>query len=175
MSISRLGMVAALMLLSTSSAAAQAARVAYVNTNQVLAEYAPAQEARQALEGARLEAESELQLLDRGLRAAVEEYQQQAMTMTPEARQARELELQNQQQALQNRTQELDIQFTERQSELLQPVMERVTAVIEEIRVEGSYALILDSASQAILAGDPALDLTQEVLTRLQADPSPGG
>ena len=175
MSISRLGMVAALMLLSTSSAAAQAARVAYVNTNQVLAEYAPAQEARQALESARLEAQSELQLLDRGLQAAVGEYQQQAMTMTPEARQARELELQNQQQALQNRTQELDIQFQERQEELLQPVMGRVTAVIEEIRVEGSYALILDSASQAILAGDPALDLTQEVLTRLQADPSPGG
>lgn len=175
MSISRLGMVAALMLLSTSSATAQAVSVAYVNTNQVLAEYAPAQEARQALESARLEAESELQLLGRGLQAAFDEYQQQAMTMTPEARQARELELQNQQQALTNRNQELDIQWQERQSELLQPVMERVTAVIEEIRVEGSYALILDSASQAILAGDPALDLTQEVLTRLQADPSPGG
>ena len=175
MSISRLGMVAALMLLSTSSAAAQAARVGYVNTTQVLEEYTPAQEARQALESARLEAESEIQLLGRGYQAAVDEYQQQAMTMTPEARQAREQELMGQQQALQNRTQELDIQFQERQAELLQPVMERVTAVIEEIRVEGSYALILDSASQAILAGDPALDLTQEVLTRLQPDPSPGG
>ena len=175
MSISRLGMVAALMLLSTSSAAAQAARVGYVNTTQVLEEYTPAQEARQALESARLEAESEIQLLGRGYQAAVDEYQQQAMTMTPEARQAREQELMADQQALQNRTQELDIQFQERQAELLQPVMERVTAVIEEIRVEGSYALILDSASQAILAGDPALDLTQEVLTRLQPDPSPGG
>lgn len=175
MSISRLGMVAALILLSTSSAAAQAARVGYVNTTQVLEEYTPAQEARQALESARLEAESEIQLLGRGYQAAVDEYQQQAMTMTPEARQAREQELMGQQQALQNRTQELDIQFQERQAELLQPVMERVTAVIEEIRVEGSYALILDSASQAILAGDPALDLTQEVLTRLQPDPSPGG
>lgn len=175
MSISRLGMVAALMLLSTSSAAAQAARVGYVNTTQVLEEYTPAQEARQALESARLEAESEIQLLGRGYQAAVDEYQQQAMTMTPEARQAREQELVAQQQALQNRTQELDIQFQERQAELLQPVMGRVTAVIEEIRVEGSYALILDSASQAILAGDPALDLTQEVLTRLQPDPSPGG
>ncbi len=175
MSISRLGMVAALMLLSTSSAAAQAARVGYVNTTQVLEEYTPAQEARQALESARLDADSELQLLGRGLQAAFDEYQQQAMTMTPEARQAREAELQNQQRALQSREQELNLQFQERQAELLQPVMERVTAVIEEIRVEGSYALILDSASQAILAGDPALDLTQEVLTRLQTDPSPGG
>jgi len=175
MSISRMGMAAALVLLSAGTAQAQAARVGYVNSSQVLAEYEPAQEARQGLEAAQQEAQSELQLLDRGLRAAFDEYQQQAMTMTPEARQAREQELANQQQALQSRTQELDIQFQERQAELLQPIMERVTAVIEEIRVEGGYALILDSASQAILAGDPALDLTQEVLNRLQADPSPGG
>lgn len=175
MSISRMGMAAALVLLSAGTVQAQAARVGYVNSNQVLAEYEPAQEARQGLETARQVAESELRLLGQGWQAAVDEYQQQAMTMTPEARQAREQELQNQQQALQNRTQELDIQVQERQTELFQPIMERVTAVIEEIRVEGGYALILDSASQAILAGDPALDLTQEVLNRLQADPSPGG
>ena len=175
MSISRMGMAAALVLLSAGSAEAQAARVGYVNSDQVLAEYEPAQEARLGLEAARQEGESEIQLLGRGLQAAVDEYQQQGMTMTPEARQAREQELANLQQGLQNRTQELQIQFQERQAELLQPIMERVTAVIEEIRVEGGYALILDSASQAILAGDPALDLTQEVLNRLQADPSPGG
>lgn len=175
MSISRMGMAAALVLLSAGTVQAQAARVGYVNSDQVLAEYEPAQVARQELEADRQEAQSELQLLDRGLTAAVNEYQQQAMTMTPEARQAREQELQNQQRALQSRTQELDIQFQELQAELLQPIMERVTAVIEEIRVEGGYALILDSASQAILSGDPALDLTQEVLNRLQADPSPGG
>lgn len=175
MSISRMGMAAALVLLSAGTAQAQAARIGYVNSNQVLAEYGPAQEARQGLEAARQEAESELRLLGQGWQAAVDEYQQQAMTMTPEARQAREQELANQQQTIQSRTQELDAQWQERQTELLQPIMERVTAVIEEIRVEGGYALILDSASQAILAGDPALDLTQEVLNRLQADPSPGG
>lgn len=175
MSISRMGMAAALLLLSAGTVQAQAARVGYVNSDQVIAEYEPAQEARQGLEATRQESEAELRLLGQGWQAAVDEYQQQAMTMTPEARQAREQELAGQQQALQNRTQELEIQFQERQAELLQPIMERVTAVIEEIRVEGGYALILDSASQAILAGDPALDLTQEVLNRLQADPSPGG
>ncbi len=175
MSISRMGMAAALVLLSAGTVQAQVTRVGYVNSNQVLAEYGPAQDARQGLETAQQEAESELRLLNSGLQAAVDEYEQQAMTMTPEARAAREQELRNLQQGLQRRSQELDVQWQERQTELLQPIMERVTAVIEEIRVEGGYALILDSASQAILAGDPALDLTQEVLTRLQADPTPGG
>lgn len=175
MSVSRLGMAFTLSLFWAASLEAQAARVGYVDSNIVLEEYAPAQEARQQLESARQDAQAELQLLDSGLRAAADEYQQQAMTMTPEARQNREQELAGQQTVLQQRTQELEIQFQQRQAELLQPVMEGLNAVIEEIRVEGNYAIILDKASQAILAADPALDLTQEVLTRLQAPDTGGG
>lgn len=45
--------------------------------------------------------------------------------------------------------------------------MQRISEVIEELRKEGGYALVLDSA--ALLAADPALDLTAAVLTRLRA------
>ncbi len=175
MSVSRLGIVLALSALGTTALAAQGARVGYVDSNAVLAEYAPAQDARAQLETAQQEATSELQLLESGLNAAIAEFQQQAMSMTPEARQGREAELNNQQQALIRRRGELELQFQQRQAELLQPVMDRITAVIEEIRVEGSFAIILDRASQVILAADPSLDLTQEVVARLQADADPGG
>lgn len=175
MSVSRLGMAFTLSLLGAASVEAQATRVGYVDSNAVLAEYAPAQEARQQLENAAQDAEAELQLLGSGLQTAMAEYEQQAMSMTPEARQNRQQELAGQQQVLQQRTQELEIQFQQRQAELLQPVMDRITGVIEEIRVEGNYAIILDRASQVILAADPALELTQEVLTRLQAQDSGGG
>lgn len=174
MSVSRLGMAFALSLCCVSSVDAQATRVGYVNSQSVLAEYAPAQEARQQLESAAQQADSELQLLASGLQAAGNEYQQQAMSMTPEARQSREQELGRQQQAFNSRQQELELQLQQRQQELLQPVNDRITAVIEEIRVEGNYAIIFDLASQAIVAADPALDLTQEVLTRLQAQDAPG-
>ncbi len=175
MSVSRLGLAFAMSALGAASLGAQAARLGYVDSQAVLAEYAPAQEARAQLETARQEIESELQMLNSGLQVAVNEYQQQAMSMTPEARQGREQELARQNQALQSRTQELDIQFQQRQAELLQPITDRITAVIEEIRVEGNYTMILDRASQVILAADPALDLTQDVMSRLQAEPSGGG
>ncbi len=175
MSVSRVGMTLALSLLGTTALTAQAPRVGYVDSNAVLAEYAPAQEARTQLETAQQDATSELQLLESGLQTAIGEFQQQAMSMTPEARQGREAEISNQQQALIRRRGELEVQFQQRQAELLQPVMDRITAVIEEVRVEGNYAIILDRASQVILAADPALDLTQEVVTRLQADADTGG
>jgi len=168
-------MAFALLLCCAASLDAQTARVGYVNSQAILAEYGPAQEARQQLEAAAQDADRELQLLNSGLQAAIGEYQQQQMSMTLEARQNREQELGNQQQAMQRRTQELDLQLQQRQQELLQPINDRIGAIIEEIRVEGNYAIILDAASAVIVAADPALDLTQDVLTRLQAQDNPGG
>ncbi len=177
MSVSRLGMACVLLLCCAMSLDAQGAGVAYVNSDQVLAEYGPAQEARDQLQAAAQDADSELQLLNSGFQTALGEFQQQAMSMTPEARQARQQELQNQELAVQRRQQELELQIAQRQQELLQPINDRITAVIEEIRVEGNYAVILDAASGAIVAADPALDITQDVLARLQAadTPGPGG
>jgi Skp family chaperone for outer membrane proteins len=52
--------------------------------------------------------------------------------------------------------------------------MDKVNAVIEKMREEGSYALILDVAAGSIISADPSLDLTQEVIRRLKAE-APAG
>ena len=168
MSVSRLGMAIALSLLSAAPLGAQATKVGYIDSNAVLAEYPPAQEARTALEATLAGFRTEVQQLNVSMQTAVNEYQQQQLTMTAEARQSREQELQNQQDALQRRTQELDNQAQQRQQEIFLPIMEAINAVLEQIRVEGNYAIIFDTASQAILTADPSLELTQEVLRRLQ-------
>ena len=55
--------------------------------------------------------------------------------------------------------------------------MDQITAVIETLREEGNYAMILDAAAGSIISADPTLDLTQEVLRRLEAAAAaaPGG
>jgi Skp family chaperone for outer membrane proteins len=55
--------------------------------------------------------------------------------------------------------------------------MDKVNTVIETIRAEGDYHLILDLAAGSIVAADPSLDLTQEVIARLPAasDSTSGG
>lgn len=150
------------------TATAQSAKVGWVDTNVVLRELPMAQDAQKTLEAAIQGFQAEMQQLLSDLQTAEQEYRQQQMTMTPENRQAREEELLRSRNAVQQRSQELDGQAQQRRAEVFQPVMEAITAVIEEIRVEGNWAMILDVASQAILSADPSLDLTQEVLTRLQ-------
>ncbi len=147
---------------------AQPTKVGWVDSNEILVQYPRYQEAQKALEASLQGYGTEVQQLNADMQAAVEEYQQQQLTMTPEARQSREEELRNRQRSIQQRTQQLEAEAQQRRAEVLQPVMEAITAVIEEIRVEGSYAMILDSASQAIISADPALELTQEVLDRLE-------
>ena len=62
-----------------------------------------------------------------------------------------------------------------RQAELVEPVMERINAVIEDIRADGGYSMIFDVAAQGIISADPDLDLTAEVVRRLQAGAATAG
>jgi Skp family chaperone for outer membrane proteins len=55
----------------------------------------------------------------------------------------------------------------------MRPIIERVNEVIEQTRREGSYALIFDLNDGALVAGDPALNITQQVIDRLRAQPAP--
>lgn len=151
------------------SAQAQPTKVGWVDTGVILSQYPRAQEAQRSLEATLQGFMAELQQLGTDMQSTLEEYDQQRMTMTPENRRAKEEEITTRQQAIEQRRQELDNQAQQRRAEVFQPVMESITAVIEEIRVEGNYAMILDAASQAILSADPSLELTQEVLNRLQA------
>lgn len=175
MNFSRLGMAVALSLLFTASLDAQVTRIGYIHVQEVMAQYPPAQAAFDQLEGAGDRWTGELQRLRDALGQAAAEYEQQQMSMTPEARAARERELAAQQTAIFNREQQIRDEAEQLQGDLLQPIMDEITAVIEEIRVEAGYALILDAGSNAILAADESLNLTQEVITRLEEKGATGG
>jgi outer membrane protein len=103
--------------------------------------------------------------------------QQQALTLSPEAKANREQQFQMKVQEYQDRVQQLQTSANSRRAQLVQPIMDEITAVIETIREEGNYALILDAAAGSIISADPSLDLTQEVLRRLvaAAAAAPGG
>ena len=104
-----------------------------------------------------------------------EQLQQQQLTLSPEAKRNREAQIQQKATEAQQRMSQLDELAGQRRAELVQPVMDRITEVIEAIRVEGNYALILDVAAGSIISADPALDLTQDVIARLQAQATAPG
>jgi Skp family chaperone for outer membrane proteins len=152
------------------SAAAAAPKIAIINSRDILQRtpgYAHAESTYlKEVEGFR----NEVQKLQQQLDSAVQALDQQAIALSPAARQTRQRELQAMQQRMEQRTNELQDRARQREMELLQPIQARVNTVIQGIRAELNYALILDAdaAGGLIAAADPALNITARVLQRLQ-------
>jgi outer membrane protein len=152
---------------------AQTLKIGYINSQEILANAPGAKEAQDAFEMDMKGYTDEAQQLQDELQRMQQQLQQQELTLSPEAKRNRQQQIQQKATEAQTRMQELDQLAAQRRAELIQPVMDKVNAIIETMREEGSYALILDVAAGSIISADPSLDLTQEVIRRLSAQ-TPG-
>lgn len=150
--------------------ATAAPRIAIINSREILQRtpgYAAAESTYlKEVDGFR----TEVQKLQQQLDSAVQALEQQSIALSPAARQTKQRELQAMQQRMEQRTNELQDRARQRELELLQPIQTRVNSVIQGIRAEMNYALILDAdaAGGLIAAADPSLNITARVLQRLQ-------
>jgi outer membrane protein len=151
-------------------------KIGYINSQEVIASSTDAAAAQQQFDTEMLGYQTEIEQLEQELTGLQESLQRQQLTLSPDARAAREQQLQTRVAEYQQRSAQLGQIAEQRQRELIQPVMDAVNVVIEAIRVEGQYHMILDLAAGSIIAADPALDLTQQVIARMTppAEPAPG-
>lgn len=145
---------------------------AYINSQRIIEEAPGAQAAQQEFEQDMAAYQTELQELEDSLRTMMDDFEQQQSMLSPEARRQRQETIMQRQQEYQQRAQELQQRAAQRQNELVEPIMQQIQAVIEEIRQERGYTMIFDAASGGLIAADPSLDITNEVLRRLQATAS---
>ncbi len=150
--------------------AAAGLRVGFVNVSALLKGmpgYAHAESTwTKEAEAANTEAQKIRSVFD----TAVAQYQQAQAMMTPSNRTAKERQLQAQQDSVQAKLRQLESRVGTRERELLGPLQERLRAIIEGVRAEGNYALIIDIASEAsinIVSYDKSLDITVKVAQRL--------
>ena len=153
------------------TAAAQPLRLAFINSQLILANTPGRAEAESLFTREMAGYRAEVQSLQARLDSAVAEYQRTSVALTPAARQAREAEIRNLQQRAQQRASELDQQASQREAQLTAPIMRRVQAIIEGVRAEFNYSMIFDAAAQSgsLVTADRALDISQLVIQRLQA------
>jgi outer membrane protein len=156
---------------ATTAEAQVQGKIGYINSQIILEQDSAAQAAQAQFDADLARYQAEISQLGEEGQQLLAQYEQQQAMLSAEARANREEEIRQKQAAYQQRVTELDQQAGIRRAELLQPVMDRINGVIEEVRAEGGYALIFDVTGPSIVAADPALDLTQQVLTRLQQRP----
>ncbi len=156
---------------NAASAAASGVKIAFVNARRVLQSAPGWTEAEQTYAKESEGYRTELNRLQTSLDSAAQEFERQAVLLSPTQRQEKRTELDKKRQAAEARASELQQKAGQRQQELLQPIQDRVNTVIDGIRAEGNYAMIFDVSApgSGIVAADRSLDITDRVIERLKS------
>lgn len=160
--------------LSGRSAAQAAQKFGYIRSS-VLLEQAPGRaEAEAQFDKETAGYRDQIKRMSDSLQTMVAAFQKSQATLGASARDGRAKDIQAREADYQRRTRELEQKAQQRQGELVQPILDRVKQAIEDVRVEGGYAMIFNADIQGspIIAMDKNLDLTDRVITRLRGTAS---
>ena len=163
------GILAVLGAPGIQAAAQSPLKIGYINSQVIIAEDPAATAAQEQFQREMVPFQSELRGLEEDIANLIARYQAQQITLTANARRTRQDEITQKQQAYQERMAQIEAEAARRQQELVQPIMERINNIIQEIRSDGAYTFIFDVAGGGLIAADESFDLTSEVQARLAA------
>ncbi len=159
-----------------ATARAQAApKFAYVNSQAILAQAPGRAEAEAQFNQEMAGYRQELQRMSDSLNALIAAYGQKESTLTAAQKQSQQEAIRNKQGEYQRRAQDLEKKASDREAELMQPIMQQVQKTIEDVRTEEGYSIVFDAGSDGgvVVAADKSLDITQKVIARLQTAAKP--
>jgi len=153
-----------------SLASAQAGqKFAFINS-QALLQNAPGRaDAEAAFEKEMVGIRTQLTKLQDSLTNMNEAWAKEEPTLQGAAKEARMKVLREKEQAWGAQAQKLQAQAQDRQEELMQPIMENLRKVLDDVRMDGGYSFIFDVAAGAfIVSADKNLDITERVLSKMR-------
>ena len=140
-------------------------RIAFVNTDRLLRESAPAKAAQAKLEQEFSRREKDINDADAALKTASDRFQRDAPTLSDSQRQQRQRQLADMDRDLQRKRGEFQDDLNARKQEELQQILDRANKVVKQIAESDHYDVILQEAVYA----NPRLDITDKVIKALGA------
>jgi outer membrane protein len=161
---------------AAQGAAPATVKIGYVNT-AALMEAAPGKDSATAMLTREGEGFSkQLQAMQDSLNKMLQAYQKAEPTLTAAQKKTRQDAMQQLDTEMQGKNLQFQQAFNQRQQEVMAPIQDVVRKVLEDIRIEDGYAMILDKTpgqAGAILVADKNLDITDRVVSRLRATAKP--
>jgi outer membrane protein len=156
--------------LSTSAYAQQPFKIAFVNTQQLM-DVAPGRaSADSALQKVGEGFKVQLQKMQDSINALLSDYQKKEPTLSAAQKDSRQKAIQGLETEYQAKNIQFQQQFAQKQNELFAPISEAVKKVLDDVRTEDGYSMILanDPGQSAIISADKNLDITDRVVARLR-------
>lgn len=154
------------------------AKLAYVDSQKILATFPPALDAQKKLEAENNQWAQELQKMQEDLKALNDKLEQQSLLLSDAKKREAAQEIQNlaiKAQQYQSEKWGEQGKFFQRRTELLQPVFEKINAIINKIGEEDGYDFIFDTQAGNLLFAKANHNLTDDVLARLEKEGTSAG
>lgn len=143
--------------------------IVFVNQDTLLAKYEYAKDMRTRLEAKGKSADTDLNTRGQAFQREVAEYQRNANTMSADQRAATEQRLQRKQQEIQQYQQNATAEFQNEQGTEGNKLYDKIADFTKGYAKEKGYKMVLmySKANPTVLYGDTTLDVTADVLKRI--------
>ena len=166
---------AALVLVAAlgGQASAQGQKIAYITSNVLLDQAPGRKEAEDQFKKESAPFEGEIKRMSDSLQAMVAAFEKRQGSLQPAQREVQGKEIQAKEATYQARARAIEQKQNQRQSELVQPILDRIKQAIEDVRVEGGYSFIFNAdQGSPIVAVDKNLNITDRVIAKLRLAPA---
>ncbi len=154
---------------STAATVDSKETIVYINSDTLLSKYDYTKDMNKRLEEKGKASQSDLQAKGQAFQRQVAEYQKNAATLPADQRQTTEQQLQRKQQELQGYQQNATAEFQNLQATENTKQYDKIADFTKAYAKEKGYKLVLlySKASPVVLYGDPSMDVTADVLKKL--------
>lgn len=144
-------------------------KIGYVNSETIIKELPEAKDSQAKLESILKGWQEEIEKRGAALQTKYEEYQKQSNMLNESAKQAKQKELVEEEQKLNQYRQEKQQELKVQQEKIMKPIQEKVFKAIATVAKEQKLAFVLDRATEVpVLYADPQYDYTFKVLDMLK-------
>lgn len=153
------------------STQSNAEKIVYVNVDTLLEKYEYFKDVRTKLEEKAKKAQTDLQSRSNAFQREVADYQQKAATMSASDRQTTEERLARKQDELARHNQNASASFAQEEASENEKLYARITDYLKKHAKENGFKFVLtySASSPGVLYADESLEITDEVLTALNA------
>ena len=158
-------LVGTVLVAACAAVFAQETRVAFINTQRITSESAPAKAATAKLEQEFSRRQKELSDLQANLKSMSEKFERDAPTLSESQRASRQKEFSDQNREFQRKQREFQEDLNGRRNEELQQVLDKATRAVKQVADAEKYDFVLQEAAY----NNGKHDITDKVLKVLNS------
>ncbi len=159
-----------LLLCLPGLALSQDLKIGVVDLQKVLEESEPGKKALKKLEKQYEEMKSELDSKKQAIDKMRQKIQEQSLVLSQEAESNKKSELNKKMRNFQNLYQKYNQKIRKKEQELKQPIIKKIVDIIDKFGEKQGYTLILDKKNSGVVYSLDSLEITQEILSRLNKE-----